>query len=416
MPNHGRSAVDRALRLPRRPPTRWPACSSPTTRSRLVGHSMGGKIAMLVALRHPELVERLCVVDVSPVAYEHAQRVRRLHRGDAGARPRRARAPQRGRRALADAVPEPDGAQLPAAEPPPRRRRVVAGSPTSTCSAATSTGIGGWPEDELADTAPYDGPGAVGRRREVALRRATSTSPRWTAGSRATAGSPSRTPATGCTPSSRRCSSRCCAGSSPSGALGLLAGPVGRDRVAVAAGGASRTGGTGCGRGRGRRRRSRRRRRSPSRDISSARITSTIAMAVSTAIRVGERRVGGDGVEVPVRARRAGPAGGPRRRSASIALTSSTASSRSAVSSSRSAAAERAYGVQLGARRGRAGRCSRTRPRTRRGRRPSVSVSGSSAELTSIDGGLERHLGVMGENHVDRLQRCGRSVMIHDAR
>jgi pimeloyl-ACP methyl ester carboxylesterase len=35
----------------------------------LVGHSLGGKIAMVVALRHPELVERLCVVDVSPVAY-----------------------------------------------------------------------------------------------------------------------------------------------------------------------------------------------------------------------------------------------------------------------------------------------------------------------------------------------------------
>ena len=36
----------------------------------LVGHSMGGKIAMCVALRHPELVERLAVVDVSPTAYE----------------------------------------------------------------------------------------------------------------------------------------------------------------------------------------------------------------------------------------------------------------------------------------------------------------------------------------------------------
>lgn len=36
----------------------------------LVGHSMGGKIAMLVALRHPELVERLCVADVSPVDYD----------------------------------------------------------------------------------------------------------------------------------------------------------------------------------------------------------------------------------------------------------------------------------------------------------------------------------------------------------
>ena len=36
----------------------------------LVGHSMGGKAAMVLALRHPELVERLCVVDVAPVAYD----------------------------------------------------------------------------------------------------------------------------------------------------------------------------------------------------------------------------------------------------------------------------------------------------------------------------------------------------------
>jgi pimeloyl-ACP methyl ester carboxylesterase len=36
----------------------------------LVGHSLGGKVAMVLALRHPELVERLCVVDVSPTAYD----------------------------------------------------------------------------------------------------------------------------------------------------------------------------------------------------------------------------------------------------------------------------------------------------------------------------------------------------------
>ena len=37
----------------------------------LVGHSMGGKVAMLTALRHPELVERLVVVDIAPVSYRH---------------------------------------------------------------------------------------------------------------------------------------------------------------------------------------------------------------------------------------------------------------------------------------------------------------------------------------------------------
>jgi pimeloyl-ACP methyl ester carboxylesterase len=38
----------------------------------LVGHSMGGKTAMLTALRYAEVVERLIVVDAAPVAYPPA--------------------------------------------------------------------------------------------------------------------------------------------------------------------------------------------------------------------------------------------------------------------------------------------------------------------------------------------------------
>ena len=35
-------------------------------RSVLVGHSMGGKTAMTVALEYPEMVEKLVIVDVTP--------------------------------------------------------------------------------------------------------------------------------------------------------------------------------------------------------------------------------------------------------------------------------------------------------------------------------------------------------------
>ena len=37
------------------------------------GHSMGGKTSMVLALQHPELVRRLIVADIAPVAYDHSQ-------------------------------------------------------------------------------------------------------------------------------------------------------------------------------------------------------------------------------------------------------------------------------------------------------------------------------------------------------
>ena len=41
---------------------------------RVLGHSMGGKAAMVLALRRPDLVERLIVADIAPVSYQHDQR------------------------------------------------------------------------------------------------------------------------------------------------------------------------------------------------------------------------------------------------------------------------------------------------------------------------------------------------------
>lgn len=40
-------------------------------RCHLIGHSMGGKTAMTVALKHPDRLERLVVADITPRAYQH---------------------------------------------------------------------------------------------------------------------------------------------------------------------------------------------------------------------------------------------------------------------------------------------------------------------------------------------------------
>ena len=40
----------------------------------VVGHSLGGKVSMVLALRHPDLVERLVVVDIAPKGYGSLER------------------------------------------------------------------------------------------------------------------------------------------------------------------------------------------------------------------------------------------------------------------------------------------------------------------------------------------------------
>lgn len=42
-------------------------------RADVIGHSMGGKAVMTLALSHPEMVGRLAVLDISPISYRHNQ-------------------------------------------------------------------------------------------------------------------------------------------------------------------------------------------------------------------------------------------------------------------------------------------------------------------------------------------------------
>jgi pimeloyl-ACP methyl ester carboxylesterase len=70
----------------------------------LLGHSMGGKVAMVLALGHGEDVERLVVVDIAPVAYQshHLSYVRAMRALDLGAIKRRVEADARLALAIGD--------------------------------------------------------------------------------------------------------------------------------------------------------------------------------------------------------------------------------------------------------------------------------------------------------------------------
>lgn len=71
----------------------------------VVGHSMGGKAAMTLALTRPELVERLVVVDIAPVSYTHtfAPYIKAMRAAPLGAAERRSDIEQ----AMAGMIPDP---------------------------------------------------------------------------------------------------------------------------------------------------------------------------------------------------------------------------------------------------------------------------------------------------------------------
>lgn len=74
-------------------------------RADVLGHSMGGKAAMVLALTRPEKVARLIVADIAPVAYGHSQQayIDAMRAVDLSAITRRSEAAAQ----LARAVPEP---------------------------------------------------------------------------------------------------------------------------------------------------------------------------------------------------------------------------------------------------------------------------------------------------------------------
>lgn len=113
MPNHGRSPWTEELSYPGMAELLAGFLEAPSTGSgnarpwTLVGHSMGGKIAMTLALTRPELVERLVVTDIAPVDYggrgEFDQYVSAMRGLDLATLPSRQAADDQ----LAEGVPDP---------------------------------------------------------------------------------------------------------------------------------------------------------------------------------------------------------------------------------------------------------------------------------------------------------------------
>ena len=123
----------------------------------LVGHSLGGKAAMVLALRHPELVARLCVVDVAPVSYPRTDEFQ----GYMDAMLALAGTPAGSRsevdEALRDAIPHPTvrGFLMQSLH---RDGDRWAWRPNLEMLRRDLAELSDWPAAEMAALAPYDGP------------------------------------------------------------------------------------------------------------------------------------------------------------------------------------------------------------------------------------------------------------------
>ncbi|SDE19963.1 alpha/beta fold hydrolase [Auraticoccus monumenti] len=161
LPNHGRSAwTDRVdhLDMADRVATLFSA-DDPVT---LVGHSMGGKVAMALALRHPELVERLAVVDVAPVTYPRmstfAGYVAAMRSVDLASTGSRAEAEEGLRAGVPDPVVRGFLLQNLRRSEDPSGGAGWRWQMNLQALGDQLEAIGAWPEQELAGVEPYAGP------------------------------------------------------------------------------------------------------------------------------------------------------------------------------------------------------------------------------------------------------------------
>ena len=86
MRNHGSSFHDAAHGYPEMAADLARVIEAEGAPMDVLGHSMGGKAAMVLALSRPELVRKLLVLDIAPVAYGHSQmkQIEAMRRVDLG--------------------------------------------------------------------------------------------------------------------------------------------------------------------------------------------------------------------------------------------------------------------------------------------------------------------------------------------